>query len=167
LNIIENEEQEGIVDLNFNITKMWFDQDLFENFQYKKKKESELQGASDFIFNGAISFKSQSENQFIATLTGNYSSDKIFALGSPEDFNNSAVLYNDEIIEKGFFTLGLVVSKKLNKNLELRLSGQNLLNPDIEQTQGVRNINTGVETDELVSSYKNGIDTRLTLKYNF
>jgi hypothetical protein len=24
-----------------------------------------------------------------------------------------------------------------------------------------------VETDELVSSYKNGIDTRLTLKYNF
>jgi outer membrane receptor protein involved in Fe transport len=167
LNIIENEEQEGIVDLNFNITKMWFDQDLFENFQYKNKKESELQGASDFIFNGAISFKSQSENQFIATLTGNYSSDKIFALGSPEDFNNSAVLYNDEIIEKGFFTLGLVVSKKLNKNLELRLSGQNLLNPDIEQTQGVRNINTGVETDELVSSYKNGIDTRLTLKYNF
>jgi len=167
LNIIENDAQEGIVDVNFNITKMWFDQDLFENFQFKNKKESELQGASDLIFNGAISFKSQSENQFIATLTGNYSSDKIFALGSPEDFNNSAVLYNDEIIEKGFFVLGLVVSKKLNKNLELRLSGQNLLDPDIRQTQGVRNINTGVETVELVSSYKNGIDTRLTVKYNF
>lgn len=167
LNIIENEEQEGIVDLNFNITKMWFNQDLFENFQYKSIKESEIQGASDLILNGAISYKSQSKNQFIATLTGNYSSDKIFALGSPEDFNNSAVLYNDEIIEKGFFTLDLVVSKKLNKNFELRLTGQNLLNPDIQQTQGVRNINTGVNTDELVSSYKNGLETRLTVKYNF
>ncbi|HLT53980.1 MAG TPA: TonB-dependent receptor [Flavobacteriaceae bacterium] len=167
LNIIENDNEEGIVDANFNITKMWFNQDLFENFQYKGIKESELQGASDFIFNGAISFKSQAENQFIATLTGNYSSDKIFALGSPEDFNNSAVLYNDEIIEKGFFTLGLVVSKKINKNLELRLSGQNLLNPEIQQTQGVRNINTGVNTDELVSSYKNGIETRLTIRYDF
>ncbi|MBU3822174.1 TonB-dependent receptor [Flavobacteriaceae bacterium XHP0103] len=167
LNIIENEDEEGIVDVNMNITKMWFNQDLFENYQYKGIKESELQGASDFIFNGAVSFKSQSENQFMATLTGNYSSDKIFALGSPEDFNNSAVLYNDEIIEKGFFTLGLVVSKKLGKNLELRLSGQNLLNPDIKQTQGVRNINTGVNTNELVSSYKNGVDTRLTITYNF
>lgn len=167
LNIIENEEQEGIVDVNFNLTKMWFNQDLFENFQYKNIKESEIQGASDVILNGAISYKSQSENKFIATLTGNYSSDKIFALGSPEDFSNSAVLYNDEIIEKGFFTLDLVLSKKLNKNLEVRLTGQNLLNPDIKQTQGVRNINTGVNTNELVSSYKNGIDTRLTIKYNF
>lgn len=167
LNIIENEDEEGVVDVNVNVTKMWFNQDLRQDFQYKNKIESSLQGASDLILNGAISYKSQSDNQFIATLTGNYSSDKIFALGSPEDFTNSAVLFNDEIIEKGFFTLDFVASKELSKNWQVRLTGKNLINPDIQQTQGVRNINTGVETTELVSSYKNGAQVSLAVKYSF
>ena len=165
LNIIENEE--GIVDVNVNLTKMWFNQDLLEDFQYKNKTESDLQGASDLILNGAISYKSTTENQFIATLTGNYSSDKILALGSPEDFTNSAVLFNDEIIEKGFFTLDLVASKELSKNWQIRLAGKNLLNPDIQQTQKVTNINTAVTTNEIVSSYKNGTQVSLAVKYTF
>ena len=167
LEILKNEDEESVLDFNSNITKMWFNQDLLEDFQYKDITESDLQGASDLILNSSLSYNSKTEKEFNATLTGNYSSDKVFALGSPEDFSNSAVLFNDEIIEKGFFTLDLVLSKMLTEKLQIKLVGRNLLNPDIQQTQLVRNINTGVETDEVVLSYKKGAQLNLSLKYDF
>ncbi|MEP3838375.1 MAG: TonB-dependent receptor [Algibacter sp.] len=167
IELLKNEDQESLLDFNTNITKMWFNQDLLEDFQYKGITESDLQGASDLILNSSLSYNSKTEKEFNATLTGNYSSDKVFALGSPEDFSNSAVLYNDEIIEKGFFTLDFVVSKMLTEKLQIKLVGRNLLNPDIQQTQLVRNINTGVETDEVVLSYKKGAQLNLSLKYDF
>ena len=64
---------------------MWFNQDLKENFQYKGKTETNLQGASDFILNTALSFSTKSEREFVATTAVNYSSDKIAVLGAPED----------------------------------------------------------------------------------
>ena len=167
LNLIENEEEKSVLNFNANITKMWFNQDLLEAFQYKNVTESDLQGASDLILNGALGYNNQKEKTFIATITGNYSSDKIFALGSPEDFANSHVFYNDEIIEKGFFTMDLVVSKKITNKLLLKFIGKNLLNPNIEQTQLIRDINTSVETKEIVSSYKKGSLLSLSLKYTF
>ncbi|WP_299434012.1 TonB-dependent receptor [uncultured Maribacter sp.] len=167
LGLLKNEDEESILDFNTNITKMWFNQDLSEFFQYKNKTESDLQGASDLILNGSLSYNSKTEKEFNATLTGNYSSDKVYVLGSPEDFNNSDVLYNDEIIEKGFFTLDLVLSKMLTKKLQLKLVGRNLLNPDIQQTQLIQDLNTGVESDKVVLSYKKGAQLNLSLKYNF
>ena len=167
LNLIENEDEEPILNFNANVTQMWFNQDLSENFQYNNKTESDLQGASDFIFNGSLSYSSQKEKEFIATLTGNYSSDKIFALGSPEDNTNSDIFYNDEIIEKGFVTLDLVVSKQITDKLQVKLVGRNLLNPDIDQTQMIRDLNTGVETNATVLSYKKGSQLGLNLKYSF
>jgi TonB-dependent receptor len=167
LNLLENDNEDPIINFNANITKMWFNQDLFEEFQYKDVTESGLQGASDLILNGSLSYNNFSEKPFIATLTGNYASDKIFALGSPEDFANSDTLYNDEIIEKGFFTLDLVMSKQLTEDLSLKFIGRNLINPKIEQTQKIRDLNTGVETNETVSSYRNGSLFSLTLKYAF
>ncbi len=167
IELLKNEDEESLLDFNTNITKMWFNQDLLEDFQYKGITESDLQGASDLILNSSLSYNSKTEKEFNATLTGNYSSDKVFALGSPEDFSNSAVLYNDEIIDKGLFTLDFVVSKMLTEKLQIKLVGRNLLNPDIQQTQLVRNINTGVETDEVVLSYKKGAQLNLSLKYDF
>ncbi|MFT5213794.1 MAG: hypothetical protein ACI9WV_001518, partial [Patiriisocius sp.] len=99
--------------------------------------------------------------------TGNYSSDKIFALGAPEDFANSAALYNDEIIEKGFVALDLVVSKALTENLLIKLVGRNLLNPEIKQTQKVRSLITNIETTETVLSYKKGSQLTVSIKYTF
>ncbi len=165
--LIKNDDDEGVLNLTGNITKMWLEQDLLLDFQYKGVTESSLQGASDFIANGSLSYSDNKENEFVATLTGNYSSDKIFALGSPEDFANSTSFYNDEIIEKGFVTLDLVVSKEINKNLMLRLVGRNLLNPVIKQTQLVRNLITNVETNETVLSYKKGSQLTLSVKYTF
>ncbi len=165
LEIIDTETSN--LNLNFNATKMWFNQDLLEEFQYNQKTESDLQGASDFILNTAISYSNNQEKEFVATLSGNYSSDKIYALGAPEDFTNSAVLYNDEIIEKGFVTLDLVLSKKINENLSVKLTGKNILNPDVEQTQKVKSLSTQVETNELISSYKKGMNLSLGVKYTF
>ncbi|WP_282133888.1 TonB-dependent receptor [Seonamhaeicola maritimus] len=167
LSLLENEDEESLLNFNTNITKMWFNQDLLEEYQYNGQTDSELQGASDFIVNGSLGYNNQKEKEFIATLTGNYSSDKIFALGSPEDFANSAVLYNDEIIEKGFFTMDLVMSKQLTDKLLLKFVGRNLLNPEIEQTQLIRDINTSEVTNATVSSYKKGSLLSLSLKYTF
>ena len=153
--------------INFNATKMWFNQDLLKEFQYKNKTTSDLQGASEFILNTALSYSNKKENSFNATLTGNYSSDKIFALGAPEDFSNNAILYNDEIIEKGFITIDLVLSKKINKNLSVKLTGKNLLNPTIDQSQKVKNISTQIEANQIISSYKKGANIKLGLKYIF
>jgi outer membrane receptor protein involved in Fe transport len=165
--LLKNEDNEGILNVSGNITKMWFEQDILKDFQYKNITTSSLQGASDFIANGTLSFNNKKENEFIATLTGNYSSDKIFALGAPEDFANSAALYNDEIIEKGFVALDLVVSKALTENLLIKLVGRNLLNPEIKQTQKVRSLITNIETTETVLSYNKGSQLTVSIKYTF
>ncbi|WP_297088925.1 TonB-dependent receptor [uncultured Draconibacterium sp.] len=160
-------EEEGMpgLDMIVNATKMWFNQDLLEEFQYNSKTETDLQGASGLILNGALTFSNNTANAFMATITGNYSSDKILALGAPEDFENSATLFNNEIVEKGFATVDLVVSKKLSKRLEIKVSGKNLLNPDIEQTQEIKPL-SGEASTEVVSSYKKGISFNFSLKIN-
>ncbi|MCG1034884.1 TonB-dependent receptor [Polaribacter sargassicola] len=163
---IKNEEDDTVLGFTANLTKMWFNQDLYDIFQYKGKTESDLQGASDLIVNGSLSYSSNKENEFSATLTGNYSSDKVFALGSPEDFVSSATLYNDEIIEKGFVSLDLVLSKELNEHLTVKFIGRNLLNPDIKQTQLVNYLNAE-EVNEVVSNYKQGVQLSLGIKYTF
>ncbi|WP_347838995.1 TonB-dependent receptor domain-containing protein [uncultured Draconibacterium sp.] len=151
------------LDMIVNATKMWFNQDLYDVFQYNNKTESDLQGASGFIANAAFTYSTNTEKAFMATITGNYSSDKIFALGSPEDFDNSDVLFNNEIIEKGFATVDLIISKKLSDRISLKFSGKNLLNPSIEQTQEIKPIG-GEARSEVVSSYKKGINLNLGVK---
>ncbi|UMB59803.1 TonB-dependent receptor [Lutibacter sp. A80] len=164
-NIIDKENSD--LNININATKMWFNQDLLEEFQYNNKTASDLQGASDFIVNTALSYSNNQENEFNATLSGNYSSDKIYALGAPEDFSNSAILYNDEIIEEGFVTLDLVLSKQLSKQFSVKLVGKNLLNPSIEQSQKVKPLSSEIETNEIISSYKKGLDLSIGFKYTF
>lgn len=148
-----------------NATKMWFKQDLLEEFQYNNKTETDLQGASGFILNGALTFSNNKENEFMATLSGNYSSDKILALGAPEDFANSATLFNNEILEKAFTSLDLIVSKKISERVSLKFSGKNILNPKIEQTQEIKPF-SGDASTEIVSSYKKGIGLHVSVKIN-
>ncbi|MCW3807922.1 TonB-dependent receptor [Plebeiibacterium marinum] len=160
-------ETTGTPSLNMvvNATKMWFNQDLLEEFQYNSKTETDLQGAAGFICNGSLSFSNNKEKKFVATLTGNYSSDKIYALGAPESFTYSNTLFNNEIVEKGFVTLDLVLSKKLSDRISMKLSGKNLLNPKIEQTQKIEPV-SGESSNEVVSSYKKGINLSIGVSIN-
>jgi len=167
INLIENEDEQGLLSLNANVTAMTFNQDLFPEAQFKGITESGLQGASDFIINGSLSYNSRTEKEFIATLTGNYASDKIFALGSAEDFVNSDTLFNDEIIEKGFVTLDLVLSKEITEKFSIKFTGRNLLNPTIKQTQLITPLTGATPFNDTILSYKRGSQISLGISYKF
>ncbi|SDR74105.1 Outer membrane receptor proteins, mostly Fe transport [Gillisia sp. Hel1_33_143] len=165
------------LDLTFNASKMWHTQDLKETvdangnfirtFRYKGLTETGLQGASDWILNSSLNFSDNKEDEFNASITANYASDKIYALGAPEIQTQSATFYNDAIIEKGFVSLDANISKDLGEHFNISLSGKNLLNPNIERTQKVRPSTTGVETTQTVRSYTTGSVLKLGVKYNF
>lgn len=163
--INSNQTNKPGINLVFNATKMWFSQDLLKNFQYNNITKTGLEGASELIVNGALSYSNNKVNKLEATLTANYSSDKIYALGAPESQTSSATLYNSEIIEKGFTTIDLIVSKKISKRIAIKLKAKNLLDPQIEQTQYIDH-NNETPQNEVVRSYKRGIDIGLGIKIN-
>jgi len=165
------------LNLVFNATRMWHSQDLKEvrnedgnfvrTFSYKGLTETGLQGASDWILNTSLNFNTAGENSFDASLTVNYASDKIFALGAPEIQSQSETFYNDAIIEKGFVVLDAVLGKEFGEHWRVRLIGRNLLNPEIKRTQLVKPSTTNIETDEIVRSYTAGSQISLGLNYTF
>lgn len=178
---IENEEDNSLsgseLNLVLNATRMWHTQDLKEvfredgllerSFRYKGITETDLEGASDWIFNTSLNFNTTGENPWAAALTANYASDKIFSLGVPTDQTNRDVLYDDAIVENGFVVLNTVISKEFGEHWKLSLNGKNLLNPVIKQTQLVRNPITNIETEETVLSYTSGVGISFGLSYNF
>ena len=165
------------LNLVLNATRMWHSQDLKEvrdasgnflrTFRYKGLTKTDLQGASDWILNTSLNFRISGDNPFDASLTANYASDKIFALGAPEIQSESETFYNDAIVEKGFVALDGVLTKQIGKHWRLRLIGRNLLNPDIKRTQLVRPSTTNIETEEIVRSYTSGTQISLGLNYKF
>lgn len=174
----EGETPKGInLDLNLNATRMWHSQDLKEvrdadgnfirTFRYKGLTQTGLQGASDWIVNTSLNFSTPSDNPFSASLTANYASDKIYALGAPEVQSQSETFYNDAIIEKGFVVFDATLTKELGEHWTVRFLGRNLLNPDIKRTQLVKPSTTNVETDEIVRSYTSGTTLSLGLNYSF
>ena len=181
MDVIDNENEAGLdVAVSGNVTRMWHSQDLkdvydengtfIRTFRYNGKDEIGLQGASDWIFNASLNVSTETENPFTATLVGAYASDKIFALGNPESqrLDQIDIQFNDEIIEKGFVTLDLIMSKELNDNWELEFRGQNLLNPEIERYQAVRPISGNApEANQTVRSYDRGAVLSLGVNYSF
>ena len=181
LDVIENKNEAGLdMNISGNVTRMWHKQDLKDvyntdgafvrTFRYGGKSEIGLQGASDWIFNSSINVSTETENPFRATLVGAYASDKIFALGNPETQNLDLidVDYNDEIKEKGFVTLDLIMSKEFGDNWELEFKGQNLLNPEIERYQAIKPMSGDLpETDQTVRSYTRGAVLSLGVNYSF
>ncbi|SDR79149.1 TonB-dependent receptor [Christiangramia echinicola] len=181
MDVIDNENEAGLdLAVSGNVTRMWHSQDLKDvfdengdfvrTFRYNGKEEIGLQGASDWIFNASLNVSTETENPFTATLVGAYASDKIYALGNPETqvLEQIDIQYNDEIIEKGFITLDLIMSKELNDHWSLEFRGQNLLNPEIERVQAVRPISgTAGESNQTVRSYDRGAVLSLGVNYSF
>ena len=151
------------LDIILNGTRMWFQQDLLDNFQYNGKTESGLEGASEIIVNGSLHYTNNRKNQFDAAITANYSSDKIFVLGAPESQGDKEFLFNSEIIEKGFTTLDLVLSQEVSERITIKFRARNLLDPTIERTQFIKPTADNPST-EIVNSYKKGINLSLGIK---
>lgn len=177
MDIYENKNPGGFdFGVALNASRMWHEQDLkdeyrnetlLRTFRYNNKTSVGLQGASDWIFNGSLNISTDSDNPFRASIVGNYTSDKIFALGAPEVQTQSEVFYNDEIIEKGFVMLDVVLSKDLGTHWDIQLRGQNLLNPEIERVQKIRPSTTGIESLQTVRSYTQGAVFSLGVNYTF
>ncbi|MDT0675131.1 TonB-dependent receptor [Autumnicola musiva] len=173
---ILNPKEGSSLDFSINATKMWHEQDLKDvyneegalvrTFKYKNKTSSGLQGASDWIFNAALNYETDWERSLSANLSANYASDKIFALGSTNNVRDYENYYNDEIIEKGFVSLNAVLVQELNENWNLRFTGKNLINPEIERTQKIKPIG-GQERNETVFSYTRGTVLNLGISYKF
>ena len=171
-------KQGSPVDLNLglNASRMWHTQGLKEEFdaqgnfirtfRYKGLTETGLQGASDWIFNGSLNLVAGVKNPFMASLVANYASDKIFALGAPEIQTQSEIYYNDAIIEKGFLNLDAVISQDLGEHWGIKLTGKNLLNPEVKRVQNVKPSTTGIETTETVRSYTRGTIFSFAIKYS-
>ncbi|MDT0538336.1 TonB-dependent receptor domain-containing protein [Croceitalea sp. P059] len=197
---IVNEDDGGYsgIDLNlvFNATYMEHKQDLkfltndeggvTEFFRFGSSRETGLEGASDFIMNTSLNLKTSGDNKFAASLNASYASDKIYVLGNPDGTANYDYSYNDNIVENGFVVLNGRISKTFAKKLEVSLTGQNLLNPDIKQTQNVldnfveiRDFSDDIDVrlgpnaperilrSEVVRQYKLGRTIRLGFNYTF
>ena len=156
---------------------MWHKQDLKEivdengdfinTYRYKGITQEGLQGASDWIINSSLSYNSRTEKPLVATISGNYASNRIFALGNATIRDSGETNYNDAIIENGFVTLDFTATKTITEKLVLGLVAKNMLNPEIKRTQLVRNPTTQIQTNQTVSSYTRGAQIGLNLKYIF
>lgn len=176
INIILGSEKPNLK-FNLNASRMWYKQDLKEvydnqgnfvrTFRYKGLTETGLEGASEWIVNTALYFNTNSELPFEAVLSGNYTSDKIYALGAPEFQTSGDINYNDAIMEKGFVALDILLSKEITPNFKVGISAKNILNPEIKRTQLIKPSTTNVETEQTVLSYTRGARIGLNLNYNF
>ena len=141
-------------------------------FQYGGNTEIGLEGASDWTTNIALNFETGEKNPYQFTLSGNYASDSIYALGAPIDVNPEGIEdtnFNGEIVERGFVVLDFILNKEINDNLSVGLSGKNLLNPDIDRYQNVVTVygETSETQERTVLSYKRGVDFSLNISYKF
>jgi outer membrane receptor protein involved in Fe transport len=165
------------LDVNINASRMWHKQDLKEivdengdfinTYRYKGITQVGLQGASDWIVNSSLSYDSNTRKPLIATITANYASDKIFALGNATIRDSGETNYNDAIIENGLVTLNFTATKTITEKLVMGLVARNMLNPEIKRTQLVRNPTTQIQTNETILSYTKGSQVGLNLKYTF
>ncbi|AOW21011.1 TonB-dependent receptor [Urechidicola croceus] len=158
--LLLDEEENGKLTLGLNASYMDTEQDLYSSIagsfstSFDRTKD-DLQGASPFIGNTSLTYKSNLTQNIASTfnVVGNYYSDRIFALGSGQLGNR---------IEKGYVTLDFVWKNELSENMELNFSAKNILNPDIQVTREVS------PTEEiLLEDYKKGANLSLGFKYKF
>lgn len=121
------------------------------NFTHERAR---FTGASDLLINADISYSlnwNNDKNNILATISYNYFSDRIYAIGTNGRGN---------IIEKPFNTLDFIIKTQF-ENLEIGLNIKNILNPAIERFQANENANA------LVTSYKKGIISGIKMSYKF
>ncbi len=161
LEMINDESDDEKLSFGLNASFMQTNQDLDEekvknentgiNVNFTNEEER-LSGASDWLANADVTyFKKFKENFDIqATVTYNYASDRVYALGTNTRGN---------LIDSSINSLDFIFKSKISKNLGLGLSIRNILNPTIERTQETQNV--------IVSSYKKGLNSSLSLSYKF
>ncbi|KIC02603.1 TonB-dependent receptor [Flavobacterium sp. JRM] len=119
-----------------------------------------LQGASNWIINTDLKYDFTLNTAWknSMTLVYNVYGDRIFAVGSSG---------MDHIYEKSFSKLDFVWTSTLSKNIELKFSAENLINPYYRKELG-KNSTIDITEDSLVlREYKKGVGFSVNIGYTF
>lgn len=128
--------------------------------ELENSKNRKLQGASNWMINSDLKYDFTLNNDWKNTMTLVYNvyGDRIFAVGS------SGI---DHMYEKSFSKLDFVWSSTLSKNIELKFSAENLLNPYYRKEIG-KNSSIDITEDSLVlREYKKGVGFSVNIGYTF
>lgn len=156
-NLLMKSEEDALLTLGFNGSYIHTEQDLEDvtgtfTTAFNRDKEA-LEGASDWVLNMDATYSPEFGNykpRF--TLVGSYFSDRIYSIGSGSLGN---------IVEKSVTSVNLVWNSPITEKLNLTVSAQNLLNPNISFVRE----NTG-SGDITISEFKAGVNVGFSLKYN-
>ncbi|WP_428224104.1 TonB-dependent receptor domain-containing protein [Flavobacterium sp.] len=131
------------------------DQNPMEN-----KASRRLQGASEWLINADLKYDFEFAEDLKNTMTLVYGvyGDRIQAVGSQGI---------DHKYEKPFHKLDFIWASKLSKNIEAKLSVDNILNPLYKVELGKNSRNTINESSLLMESYKRGTGFNLNVSYTF
>lgn len=141
--------------------------EVTRTFRYGDNEEIGLEGASDWITNLALTFNTGKEHPYEITISGNYASDRIYALGAPRNQSQPETFFNGEIVERGVVMLDFILNKKINDNWNVSLTAMNLLNPTIKRYQNNRSSVTGIPSKDTVLTYNTGVNSSLAISYKF
>lgn len=147
----------------FNVCALYSRQDLDNNKATKETKgytttqysltETTLQGASPFVFNVDLTYKTRFKNiESQATVVLNYFHDRLYAIGAQTAGN---------AYEKGVATLDIITKHTLSKNWSISANVRNILNPNIDRYQEFPGQN------KVISTFKKGVDASLGVNFNF
>ena len=128
--------------------------------ELENSKNRKLQGASNWMINTDLKYDFTLNNNWKNTMTLVYNvyGDRIFAVGS------SGI---DHIYEKSFSKLDFVWSSTLSKNIELKFSAENLLNPYYRKELGKNSTINITEESLILREYKKGVGFSVNLGYTF
>jgi hypothetical protein len=99
------------------------------------------------------------ENKFVATLLFNYNTNRIYSLGAPGNGNG---IGNQDIDELAIPKLDFISSYEFNNHFSIGLRVKNMLNPNFSKTKEILN---GESHDAVISDYRKGITSSLSLTY--
>ncbi|UOK43446.1 MULTISPECIES: TonB-dependent receptor [Flavobacterium] len=123
-------------------------------------KDRELQGASKWLINSDLKYQFNMSNTWTNTLSVVYSvfGKRIYSVGTTG---------LDHIYELPVSRLDLVLNSKLSKHFDLKLSADNILNPQTKFELGRENTSTFNEASYLMRNFKKGVGFSFNLGYTF
>lgn len=153
-----------LLDLGLNVSYLYSHQKLedvaWDDLSFDPNNaESALEGASPWLVNSDITFRSESASgkKMMATLLFNYSTNRIYSFGAPQS--------NEDIVEQFIPKLDFISSIDLTKHFSVGLKVTNLLNARYQLTKQV--LVNGSSKDAQIGDYRKGITTALSLAYTF
>lgn len=144
---------------NTSVMKTKVEVDLANN-PIENSKTRALQGAADWLINSDLKYEFEFNEDMKNTMTLVYgvSGDRIYAVGT------SGL---DHIYEKPFHKLDFIWTSKLSKNIEAKLSVDNILNYNFKRVLGDNSTTKIFENDLTVRQYKKGTGFGLNVSYTF